>query len=237
MDSSVVAPSSAVKRSEYEQKLAAALKKQQEAFESRVVSNAQYAKTATEKILREHKARVADEQKKLAAADSFYVPAESNFLVVMQIKSQKRIGPTPKKILELMRIKTINSAVIAKNNKSIQNMLQKAKDYVAYGTISYELLRKLVYTRGFGRIGHSKVKLTNENIETVFEGKYKCIEELINAIYSGSEDMKQVCSFLCPFRLSAPLGGFKGKKSMSYLQGGAAGNHKELLCNLLERMI
>jgi len=92
-------------------------------------------------------------------------------------------------------------------------MLQKAKDYIAYGFIDYELLRKLMYMRGFAKIGNSKVPLTNENIETTFNGKYRCIEELVYAIYSGCDDIKEILSFLYPFSLSAARGGFRGNKA------------------------
>lgn len=237
MSSAVVAPLSSVKKQEYEQKIEALRKQQEDAFAKRVQENAQYAKITTEKLLLNFKEFKAAEAKKLANTESFYVPAEPKFVVAVQIRSQKKIGPTPRKILELLRLKGINRCVILRNNKSTRHMLQKAKDYIAYGFIDYELLRKLIYVRGFGKIGNSKVRLSNENIEAVFEGRYRCIEELAHAIYTGCDNIKQVLNFLYPFSLSAPLGGFRGNKAHNYLQGGCTNNHKELLGNLLERMI
>ncbi|KAI4291895.1 large subunit ribosomal protein L7e [Pancytospora philotis] len=233
----MVAPVSSVRKQEYEAKVDALRQKQMDAFEKRVVSNTAHAETMTVKILENIKAQKAAEAEKMRNADSFYVPAEPNFIVAIQIRSKCNVGPAPRKVMELMRMTSINTCVILRNNKSTKNMLAKAKDYIAFGFIDYELLRRLVYERGFGKIGHSKVKLTNENIEEHFAGKYRCIEELVYAIYSGSDDIKQILNFLYPLKLSVPLGGFKGKKSKNYLEGGACNNHKELLGKLLERMI
>lgn len=234
---SCVAPLSSVKKQQYEEKMNSERKKQEDAFAKRIVENAEYTKITTEKLLKEFSAFKAAEAAKMANPDAFYVPAEPKFMVACLIRSQRKIGPTPRKVLELLRLKTINSAVIIRNNKSIKNMLSKVKDYVAFGYVDYEMLRKLLYKRGFGKINNSKVALTSENIELAFDGKYRCVEELVAAIYNGSDDIKKILNFLWPLKLSCPIGGFIGKKSMNYLQGGSTNNHKELLGNLLEKMI
>lgn len=231
-------PQSSAKREEYNRKLAALAKSREETLTKRIADNEKYAKITTEKLLREYKEyRDAEERKKISV-DSFYVPAEPQFFVAIQIRSQQKMRPAPKKVLELLRLKKINSAVIIRNNESIRNMLQKAKDYIAYGFLDYEMLRKLVYTRGFAKVGRSKVRLTNEVIEEAFGGKYRCIEELVHQIYFGCEDIKSILNFLWPFNLSCPVGGFSRKnKAMSFLEGGSTNNHKELLGVLLAKML
>lgn len=236
--SSIEVPVSHSKKQEVQQKIASIIKSQKEEFAKRVESNKQYAKLMAEKILKEFNNEKAEEEKKLKSTTEMYVPAESNFFVAIQIRSQVKIAPRPKKTLSLLRLNQINTCVVVRNNQSIKNMLQNAKDYIAYGTISYELLRKLIYTRGFGKINGTKVKLTNENIEEFFNGKYKCIEELCEVIYHGKEDIKDVLKFLCPFKLCPPKGGFpNGHKKKDFIQGGSTNDHKNLLGNLLEKMI
>ncbi|KAI5152583.1 large subunit ribosomal protein L7e [Enteropsectra breve] len=234
----IEAPVSSIRRQETEARIQSLINKQEEEAASRIAANKKHAAVVSEKIIKEFSKNQAAENKKLADSSAFYVPEESQFFVVMQIRSQNKMPPKPRKVLELLRLKSINSAVIVRNNLSIKNMLQKAKDYIAYGTISYDLLREMVYLRGHGKIGSSKVKLTNENIETAFDGKYRCVEELLDVIYNGKEDIKQVLNFLYPFSLNCPKGGFKGeKKSMPFLQGGSTGNHMELIGDLLKRML
>ncbi|ELA41677.1 60S ribosomal protein L7 [Vittaforma corneae ATCC 50505] len=231
-------PASVARKQEIQQKIAEIVKQQKEEFKRRVEANKQYAKLMTEKILKEYKKEHTELEERLSNTSEMYVPAEPNFFVAIQIRSQIKISPRPRKTLALLRLKNINNCVILKNNQSIKNMLQNAKDYIAFGTISYELLRRLIYTRGYGKINGTKVKLTNENIETAFQGKFKCIEELCDVIYHGKEDMKDVLRFLCPFKLGPPKGGFKnGHKKRSFVQGGSTNDHKELLGELLERMI
>lgn len=233
----VPAPHSAAKRAEYEQMLATCYEEQKQAMARRIVQNETYARTTTQKLLEEFRAHQADEAQRLADPNSFYVPAESNFFIVILVRSTIRAAPKPRKVLELLRLKRIHNAVIIKNNESTRKMLQLAKDYIAYGTADYELLRRVIYTRGHGKIGHSKVKLTNEAIEQAFNGRFRCIEELVNVIYFGKEGMKEVCNFLYPMSLNSPLGGHKGRKNVDFLKGGALNNHRELLGNLLGRML
>lgn len=236
--SSTETPVSSARRQEVQQKIESIVKQQKEEFNKRVESNKQYAKLMTEKILKEFKKEQTEFKQKMESKDTITVPAESKFFVAIQLKSQIRIAPRPKKTLSLLRLKHINNCVIVKNNQSMKNMLQNAKDYIAFGTISYELLRKLIYSRGFGKINGTTVKLTNENIETAFQGKFKCIEELCDVIYHGKDEMKEVLKFLCPFKLCPPRGGFdNGHKKKSFIQGGSTNDHKELLGELLERMI
>lgn len=231
-------PASFAKKQEIQSKVEEILKKQKEEFNRRVEANKQYSKLMTEKILKEYKKEQSELNKKASSTTEVYVPAESNFFVAIQIRSQVNIAPRPKKTLSLLRLNQINNCVLLRNNQSIKNMLQNAKDYIAFGNISYELLRELIYTRGYGKINGTKVKLTNENIETAFEGKFKCIEELCDVIYHGKSEIKEVLRFLCPFKLNPPRGGFhNGHKKKSFVQGGSTNDHKELLGELLKRMI
>lgn len=231
-------PVSVAKRNEFNSRREVNLKKQENDFDQRVEANKLYAKMTTEKILREHSRKIKEEQAKLAKTDILYCKPETEFFVVVQIRSQVNIAPRPKKTLELLRLNGINTCVVVRNNKSIKTMLQNAKDYIAFGHISYELLRKLVYSRGYGKINGEKVNLSNENIEDFFEGRFKCVEELCNVIYSGKPEIKEVLNFLCPFKLCPPRGGFpNGHKKKSFVQGGSSNDHKDLLGRLLERMI
>lgn len=237
MSGSIEAPVVSTQRQEFEKKIAAIKASQEKAYVDRVVANENRAKTVTEKLLREFKAKKDAEEKLLSNPDAFYVPEESKFFVVIQIRSSIECAPKPRKTLEVLRLGKINRAVIVRNNKCIKNMLKVAKDYIAYGSCNYETLRKLVYSRGFGKINGSKVKLNNESIEDAFEGKYKCVEELVDVIYNGKEDITKVCNFLYPFGLAAPAGGFRGRKAKDFVMGGSTNNHMELIGELLERML
>lgn len=232
------APQSSIKRKEYESRMAEIRTRQEKEFESRKKANAQYAEETTEKLLSRYCQQEREVlEKKADARNGFYVPKEAEFFVVIMIRSMCRCPPKVRKVLELFRLNKINTCVFVRNNKSTKRMLQIIKDHVAFGTIDMKLLRELVYTRGTGRNGKSRVKLTSEFIEDMFDGKVRCIEELVHHIYNGTDMFKQVNNFLYPFHLSPPRGGFKGQKSKSFNAGGSVGNHHDLLGDLLSRMI
>ncbi|CAM6097658.1 unnamed protein product [Calypogeia fissa] len=58
-----------------------------------------------------------------------------------------------------------------------------------------------------------------------------CIKDLIHKIYTVGPHFKEVNNFLCPFKLSAPLGGLKKLEEES-----DAGNWELKLNNLIRRM-
>lgn len=80
-----------------------------------------------------------------------YVPNEPNFLIVILVRSKCRISAKLNKVCDLLRLEKIHTAVIVKNNESIRNMLKIIKDYVAFGFISFSVLRQLLIKRGKGR--------------------------------------------------------------------------------------
>lgn len=222
----------------YEDKLSQTYDEQYAKMQKRKAENLANQKKVTEEIVSKIKKEILKEKKKAENKDSLYVPAEPTYIVAIQIKSMNGVNPKQKKTLQLLRFNKINTCVILKNNECTRKMLQIAKDSVAYGFVDYEMLRKLVYLRGCGKIGHSRVKLTNETIEDAFQGKYKCIESLLDVVYHGKKDMKKVLNFLVPMKLNSPKGKYcNGRKLKTFIQGGVAGDHKELLSNLLVKMI
>jgi len=238
--SDAVIPNSAKIMQEYQQKRAVIIEAKKLEYQQRVVKNKEYALETTKKLLQKYYNSVKDLEnlkEEYKSKNMLYVPKEPNFLVVVKIKSSIGAPPRQRSILKLLRLKRTNSAVLVKNNKSMKRMLQFAKDYVAYGTISYELLRKMVYKHGAIKLKGGHRKLTNENIEDAFNGELKCIEEIVSNIYFRTEYFKVCANTLIPFRLKNPQGGYKGKKSKGFTEGGNLGNHFDLIGELVERML
>lgn len=101
------------------------------------------------------KKEILDQQTKIREADAlkqFYVPGEPQFFVALLLRSKISMPAKLKKVCELMRLEKINTLVILKNNESNRNMVRVIKDYVAFGFISFDLLRELVVKRGKGRV-------------------------------------------------------------------------------------
>jgi large subunit ribosomal protein L7e len=117
-------------------------------------------------------------------------------------------------------------------------MLQRIQPYVAYGYPTRQTISKLVYTRGSGRVGRSRIPLTNNVIIEQNLGKFNilCIEDLIEEIHTCGPHFKEANNFLWTFKLHSPKGGWRDKRK-AYQQGGDAGNREELINSLLTRMM
>lgn len=246
-------PQSYANRTSYNERMETLFKNQLNEFEANKIKNEEYAEKKTIELISDYQAHLSNIQllkKNAESSNSIYVEGESQFLVLILIRCINRMPRRLKKIMQLFRLKKINSAVIVKNNKSNRSMIQMIHSYIAFGSLNINNLRTLIYKRGYGRVPsltkskgfrdlklENIINLSNENIIKHFNG-LKCIEELIDSLYFGRENMKEVINFLSPFQLMPPKGGFKGqKKIIDVSQGGSTGNHGDHLDKLIMRMI
>ena len=134
--------------------------------------------------------------------------------------------------LHLMNLYSVNSATILRTNSSINGMLQKAKDYIAFGPVSEETLGKLLKKRAL--LTGSK-PLTDEHIR--FNTVYASVAELAKAIHEGKIKLKEVKELKPVFRLHPPIGGYPGSIKKPIGSGGALGNVGEKINKYLKKMI
>jgi len=116
-------------------------------------------------------------------------------------------------------------------------MLQRVTPYVAYGYPSRKTISELIYSRGSGRVGRTRIPLTNNLIIEQNLGKFNitCIEDLIEEIHTCGPHFKEANNFLWTFKLHNPRGGWRNKKK-PYQQHGDTGNREELVNDLIHRM-
>lgn len=62
-----------------------------------------------------------------------------------------------------------------------------------------------------------------------------CIDDIVHEIATIGPHFKEVTSFLWPFALNKPEGGFKGKKKL-YKDGGDTGNRGDKINELISKM-
>jgi len=106
--------------------------------------------------------------------------------------------PRTKRTLELLKLQRPNHCVVFTSSPQILGMINIAKDYVAFGEISEELLAALLAKRG-----EKGAKMLSELMK---EAEFKSTAK---AIFGG----KKVSEFADPvFRLHPPRGGYKDIK-------------------------
>ncbi len=132
--------------------------------------------------------------------------------------------------LKMLRLHRVNHCVLLSDSPQNMGMMQKVKDYVAYGVISPDTLTEMLNNRGMLQGGE---KLTNEYI--VENSKFASIEAFSQAVCDGSATLKDVPKLKPVFRLHPPRKGHAGIKR-TVQQGGVLGNHGEDINQLLKKM-
>jgi len=170
-------------------------------------------------------------------AGNFFIAPEAKVAFVIRIRGINAISPTPKKVLQLLRLRQIHNGTFVKLNHATLTMLRMVEAYITYGIPNLKTISELVYKRGFGKVNKQRVPLTDNSIISANLGKYGiiCIEDLIHEIYTCGPHFKQANNFLWPFKLSSPLGGYK-KKGKHFTEGGDFGNREEKINDFVRSM-
>merc|ERR1712121_442459 len=194
-----------------------------------------------EKYVKEYKSLERNEirmARQAKAAGNYYVPAEPKLAFVIRIRGINGVHPRPRKVLQLFRLRQINNGVFIKLNKATLNMLKIAEPYVAWGVPNLKTVRELIYKRGYGKVNHQRIPLTdNAIIEKELGSKdVICMEDLIHEIFTVGPNFKYASNFLWPFKLSSPLGGWR-RKYNHFNDGGDFGFRDSQIDALVKKMI
>merc|ERR1712121_115197 len=194
-----------------------------------------------EKYVKEYRAKERDEirlARVAKKAGNFYVPSEPKLAFVMRIRGINGVHPRPRKVLQLFRLRQINNGVFVRLNKATLQMLKIAEPYVAWGVPNLKTVRELIYKRGYGKVNHQRIPLTdNAIIEKELGSKdIICMEDLIHEVFTVGENFKYASNFLWPFKLSTPLGGWR-RKYNHFNDGGDFGFRDEKIDALVKKMI
>jgi len=187
----------------------------------------------------QHNKKLIALRRQAKAAGNFFVEPEPKLLFVIRIVGIIKMAPTPRKVLQLLRLRQLHNGVFLKVNKPILHMLKKVQPFVTYGYPSLKNLRAIVYKRGYGRVNKCRIPLTDNEIITKALGEHSIfgMEDIIHELYTVGPAFKQVANFLWPFKLSSPKGGFVCKRHAYCEQrGGDWGNREEMINELIRRM-
>ncbi|MDF2956136.1 50S ribosomal protein L30 [Candidatus Alkanophaga liquidiphilum] len=149
---------------------------------------------------------------------------------VVRLRGTVGVRADIKDTLKMLRLHKVNHCVLVEENEYYKGMLQKVKDYVAWGEISKETLKQLLELRG--RLDGGK-RLTDEYVKE--HTPFSSIKELAYAIYEGKLKIKDVPGLKPVFRLHPPRKGHRGIKK-SFKEGGELGYHGEKINELLYKM-
>jgi large subunit ribosomal protein L7e len=194
-----------------------------------------------EQYVKEYRDQERDEvlmRREAKAAGSYFVPAEPKLALVIRIKGINKISPKPRKILQLLRLVQINSAVFVRLTSCTIKMLKLVEPYVAWGEPNLKSVRELIYKRGHGKVNKQRIPITDNSVIEKVLGRYGiiCVEDLVHEIYTVGPNFKQAANFLWPFKLSSPNGGFAAKKIKHVVEGGNSGDNEKKINDLIRAM-
>ncbi len=153
-------------------------------------------------------------------------------LCVLRVRGAHGMKRTIQRTLHLMNLYSVNSATILRSTPIVRGMLQKAKDYISFGPISEEYLKKMLKKRA--RLTGNKM-LTDAHVRRTTV--YKSVDGLAKAIYQGKIQLKEVKDLKPVFRLHPPIGGYPGSIKKPVGAGGTLGNVGAKINLYLKKMI
>ncbi|AKB17574.1 MULTISPECIES: 50S ribosomal protein L30 [unclassified Methanosarcina] len=149
---------------------------------------------------------------------------------VVRMRGQVNVRYTIEDTMKMLRLHRVNHCVFVPENPHYKGMVQKVKDYVAYGKIDAKILAEVLENRG--RL-EGNTRLTEEYIRENTD--YDSIQAFAEAVVEGKTSLKDVPKLKPVFRLHPPRKGHAGIKR-TVQQGGVLGNHDEDINVLLHKM-
>ena len=149
---------------------------------------------------------------------------------VVRVRGPVNVRYTIEDTMKMLRLHKVNHCVFVPENPHYKGMVQKVKDYVAYGKIDAKILAEVLENRG--RL-EGDTRLTEEYIRENTD--YDSIQAFAEAVVEGKTSLKDVPKLKPVFRLHPPRKGHAGIKR-TVQQGGELGNHNENINVLLHKM-
>ncbi|MFX1237743.1 MAG: 50S ribosomal protein L30 [Promethearchaeota archaeon] len=136
--------------------------------------------------------------------------------------------------LKMLRMHKVNHGILVWTEPSFRGMLNKCKDYIAFGEIDEKTLMRLLRARG--KIEGNK-PLTEEHIKNLT--KYKSMKDFAQGLLKGEIQYKEkdIYKIKPVFRLHPPRRGHHGGIKKHYGEGGVLGNVGVYINEIIHKMI
>ena len=147
---------------------------------------------------------------------------------IIRLRGEVNLRPEIKSTLEMLRMHRVNHCIVVREGEHFRGMIQKVKDYVAWGKIDDQTLAMLLERRG--RLSGNR-RLTEDFLKE--KTAYRSFAELAAALNSGAASLKDL-GIKPIFRLHPARKGLKTIKKTAQ-QGGDLGFRADL-ADLIKKM-
>jgi large subunit ribosomal protein L30 len=149
---------------------------------------------------------------------------------VVRVRGPVNVNGKIEDTLGMLRLHKINHCVFLQDTPNNKGMIQKSKDYIAYGTVDVESLTEVLSKRG--RL-EGDARLTDEYVKE--NSEFASIASFAEAFINDDAKITDVPLLKPVFRLHPPRKGHAGIKRTAQ-QGGVLGNHGDDIKALLNKM-
>lgn len=168
---------------------------------------------------------------KSTSSEKAKIPEEETYCII-RIRGAHGMNRKILHTLHLLNLHRVNSATLVKTTPSVRGMIQKVKDYVAYGPISADNVKRLLEKRA---LLEGNKPLTDQFVRT--NTVYKSVADLAKAIHKGKITLKEIKGLKPVFRLHPPIGGYPGSIKKPIGAGGSLGKVGDKINIYLRKMI
>ena len=140
------------------------------------------------------------------AATSSTVDQSKKRYAVVRIRGINGVLYNIHNTLDMLHLKRINNLSFVDNRSSYMGMLQKSKDYIAWGEPSVDVVTDLL--RKWGRVTGDK-PLTDDYVAK--NSKFRTIEEFSKQFVNMKAELKDIQGLKPFMRLHPPSGGHRRK--------------------------
>ncbi|ABE51046.1 50S ribosomal protein L30 [Methanococcoides burtonii] len=149
---------------------------------------------------------------------------------VVRVRGPVNVSGKIEDTLGMLRLHKVNHCVFLQDTPNNKGMIQKSKDYIAYGTVDVESLTEVLSKRG--RL-EGDARLTDEYVKE--NSEFASIASFAEALVNDDAKITDVPLLKPVFRLHPPRKGHAGIKRTAQ-QGGVLGNHGDDIKALLNKM-
>ncbi|MHA1338675.1 MAG: 50S ribosomal protein L30 [Promethearchaeota archaeon] len=144
---------------------------------------------------------------------------QPKLMLVIRIRGAPHMNYKIEDTLKMLRLHKPNHGTVLFGTPTVMGMLNKVKDYVAFGEVDENILIKLLQRRAYLK---GQKPLTEEHIRK--KTRFSNFNELAKALFNGEIQLKDIYNLKPVFRLHPPKGGYRGSIKKPFNSGGTLGN-------------
>jgi len=153
--------------------------------------------------------------------------------LIVRVRGRAHIKAGIADAMKVVGLTRKNHCVVLADTPQNIGMIKKAKDYITWGPADEKTVTALLKNRG--KVTGGKA-LTDEYVKK--NSKHENIGEFAKKLAQGDAQVKDVKGLKKAFKLNPPRKGFeRGGIKKPYSVGGALGNRREKIGDLVMRMI